>query len=93
MIDLLLLVGEILSFFIFILIGVAYLTLFERKILATIQRRRGPSLVGIYGLLQPLADGLKLLLKEIVIPTKANPVLYIMAPVVISRKIKHTQCF
>lgn len=65
-----------------ILISVAYLTLLERKIMASIQRRRGPSYVGILGLLQPFADGLKLMLKEIIFPAKANKVLFLTAPII-----------
>jgi NADH-quinone oxidoreductase subunit H len=65
-----------------LLIGVAYLTLAERKVMGSIQRRLGPNAIGIYGLLSPLADGLKLLLKETVIPTAANPRLFRTAPVV-----------
>nr|AJF36668.1 NADH dehydrogenase subunit 1 [Gefionella okellyi] len=64
------------------LLGIAYLTLAERKILSSIQRRRGPNIVGIYGLLQPLADGLKLLLKESIIPYKSNTILFIIAPII-----------
>lgn len=63
------------------LIAVAYLTLLERKVMAAIQRRRGPMAVGILGLLQPLADGLKLFSKEIIIPVKANKKLFVLAPV------------
>jgi NADH:ubiquinone oxidoreductase subunit H len=66
-----------------VLIGVAYFTLAERKIMASIQRRRGPNVVGIFGLLQPLADGLKLLCKEMVVPTKANAVVFLVAPIAI----------
>lgn len=66
-----------------VLIGVAYFTLAERKIMASIQRRRGPNVVGIFGLLQPLADGLKLLCKEMVVPTKANALVFLVAPVLI----------
>jgi len=55
-----------------VLVTVAYYTLGERKLMASIQRRKGPNVVGFIGLLQPLADGLKLLIKEIVIPRKSN---------------------
>ncbi len=61
--------------------GVAYLTLAERKILGFMQVRPGPNRVGYWGLLQPLADGIKLLLKEIIIPTGANKFLFVAAPV------------
>lgn len=66
-----------------LLISVAYFTIAERKIMAAIQRRKGPDVVGIFGLLQPLADGLKLLLKEILIPTRANAFIFILAPIMI----------
>jgi NADH:ubiquinone oxidoreductase subunit H len=62
------------------LVTVAYYTLGERKLMASIQRRKGPNVVGFIGLLQPLADGLKLLIKEIVIPRKSNIKLFIWAP-------------
>lgn len=65
----------------FVLIAVAYYTLAERKIMAAIQRRRGPNVVGIWGLLQPLADGLKAVLKEIIIPRKANRIIFLGAPI------------
>jgi NADH-quinone oxidoreductase subunit H len=64
-----------------VLIAVAYLTLFERKVMAGMQQRRGPVTVGFYGLLQPLADGLKLFLKETIFPTTANTIIFILAPV------------
>nr|YP_001648547.1 NADH dehydrogenase subunit 1 [Chondrilla aff. nucula CHOND]ABW76567.1 NADH dehydrogenase subunit 1 [Chondrilla aff. nucula CHOND] len=64
-----------------LLISIAYLTLAERKVLGYIQSRRGPNVVGAYGLLQPLADGLKLFTKEIIIPNHANIYIYIMAPI------------
>jgi NADH-quinone oxidoreductase subunit H len=63
-----------------LLISVAYFTLAERKILGAIQRRRGPNVVGTYGLLQPLSDGFKLLIKETVIPSSANQFIFIVSP-------------
>ena len=65
-----------------VLIAVAFLTLFERKVMAAIQRRKGPNVVGIWGLLQPFADGLKLLIKETIIPSRANRILFIAAPII-----------
>ena len=64
-----------------LLIAVAYLTLLERKVMASMQRRKGPAVVGIYGLLQPLADGAKLLLKETVIPNSVNKAVFFIAPI------------
>jgi NADH-quinone oxidoreductase subunit H len=60
--------------------AVAYLTLAERKVIAAMQLRRGPNVVGPFGMLQPIADGLKLLTKETIIPAGANPILFIAAP-------------
>jgi len=65
-----------------LLISVAYFTLAERKILGAIQRRRGPNVVGVYGLLQPLSDGFKLLVKETVLPSNANKFIFIIAPII-----------
>jgi NADH-quinone oxidoreductase subunit H len=64
-----------------LLLVVAYLTLAERKVIGYIQRRLGPNRVGILGILQPIADGLKLLFKEWVIPTKSSKFLFIIAPI------------
>jgi NADH-quinone oxidoreductase subunit H len=64
-----------------LLLGVAYLTLWERKFIGWIQIRIGPNRVGPLGLLQPIADVLKLLVKEIIVPANANKGLYILAPV------------
>jgi NADH:ubiquinone oxidoreductase subunit H len=66
-----------------ILVAVAYYTIAERKIMGAIHRRRGPNVVGFYGLLQPLADGLKLLGKELVIPSHANSRIFTVAPIII----------
>jgi NADH-quinone oxidoreductase subunit H len=72
---------QILTIVIALLLGIAYFTVAERKYLSSIQRRRGPNVLGIYGLLQALADGLKLLLKETILPTSANLGIFLMAPV------------
>ncbi len=71
---------KILGIVVPLLISVAYFTLAERKIIASIQRRRGPNVVGYIGLLQPLADGLKLFVKESIFPSNANIFLFIVAP-------------
>jgi len=66
-----------------VLVAVAYFTLAERKIMAAIQRRKGPNVVGFLGLLQPLADGLKLICKEIVFPSSANFRIFLFAPLLV----------
>ncbi len=63
-----------------ILLGMAYLTLFERKVMGWMQRRKGPNVVGPFGLFQPFADALKLFFKETVIPSGANRILFLLAP-------------
>ena len=72
---------QILIIVIPLLIAVAYFTLAERKILASIQRRRGPAVVGLWGLGQALADGLKLLVKETILPSTSNVIIFIIAPI------------
>ena len=66
-----------------ILIAVAYFTIAERKVMAAIQRRKGPNVVGFWGLLQPLADGAKLVFKELLIPTRANAIIFLIAPIMV----------
>ena len=65
-----------------LLIAVAYFTLVERKLMASVQRRRGPNVVGYLGLMQPLADGLKLYVKETILPSTANIYLFLTAPLI-----------
>jgi NADH:ubiquinone oxidoreductase subunit H len=65
-----------------VLITVAFYTLGERKIMAAIQRRKGPNVVGFCGILQPVADGLKLILKETTIPLKANKMIFTLGPII-----------
>jgi NADH-quinone oxidoreductase subunit H len=70
-----------LSIIVPLLVAVAYLTLLERKVMAAMQQRRGPNVVGFFGLLQPFADGLKLLVKETILPSSANTAIFILAPI------------
>jgi len=71
---------KILAIVVPLLISVAYFTIAERKIMGIIQRRKGPNVIGFIGLLQPLADGLKLFVKETIFPSNSNIVLFLMAP-------------
>ena len=77
---LIIMVLEALAVLVPLLLGVAYATVAERKVLAAIQLRRGPNVVGPFGLLQPFADAGKMLMKETIIPSGANRVLFIGAP-------------
>lgn len=81
MIELILFIGKILGTLILVLLGVAYLTYVERKIIAAMQLRKGPELVGFFGLLQPIADGLKLLHKERIQPSHAKAFWFFLAPI------------
>jgi NADH-quinone oxidoreductase subunit H len=76
----LVIVAQCIALIVPLLIAVAYLTLFERKVMAAMMLRRGPNVVGAFGLLQPFADGLKFLVKETVIPAGANKAVFLIAP-------------
>ena len=72
--------AQIFAIIVPLLVAVAYLTYFERKVIASMQLRKGPNVVGPFGLLQPLADGAKLFIKETILPSGANKILFAMAP-------------
>ena len=73
-------VAQIFAIIVPLLVAVAYLTYFERKVIASMQLRKGPNVVGPFGSLQPLADGAKLFIKETILPSGANKILFAMAP-------------
>jgi NADH:ubiquinone oxidoreductase subunit H len=76
-----LIIVKILLLILPLLLSIAYFTLVERKILGFMQRRRGPNVIGFFGLLQPIADGVKLILKETILPTHANKIIFLLAPI------------
>nr|YP_010886790.1 NADH dehydrogenase subunit 1 [Lanmaoa macrocarpa]WJH17091.1 NADH dehydrogenase subunit 1 [Lanmaoa macrocarpa] len=80
-IDILINLIDVLAVILPMLLSVAFMTIIERKQLAAHQRRVGPNIVGYYGIAQPFADALKLILKETVIPSQSNKVLFYLAPV------------
>lgn len=73
--------ADVLSIILPVLLSVAFMTIIERKQLAAHQRRVGPNTVGYYGILQPFADALKLVLKETIIPSQSNKIVFYLAPV------------
>jgi NADH-ubiquinone oxidoreductase chain 1 len=74
--------ANIIFFIIPVLLSVAFVTIAERKTMASMQRRIGPNIVGYYGILQPFADALKLLIKEYIAPTQANVILFFLGPII-----------
>ncbi len=75
-------VAQIVAVLVPLLVAVAYLTYAERKVIAAMQLRKGPNVVGPFGLLQPIADGVKLLFKETILPAGANRVVFVLAPMI-----------
>ncbi len=79
----LMMVAGILAMMVAVIVGVAYLTYAERKVLGAMQKRQGPMTVGPFGLLQPIADGVKLLSKETIIPSQASRGVFLLAPILL----------
>jgi len=66
---------------VFVLLAVAFFTVYERQLLAAVQRRQGPNIVGFFGFFQAVTDGFKLLVKESVLPKRANFLIFIFSPI------------
>ncbi|MBH43542.1 MAG: NADH-quinone oxidoreductase subunit NuoH [Rickettsiales bacterium] len=79
--DILYIILKIMVIILPLMIFIAYLTYFERRVIGAIQLRKGPNVVGPFGLFQPLADGLKLLTKETVVPTNSNKLIFLFSPI------------
>ena len=80
-IDILIIIFKIMLIIVPLLLFIAYLTYFERKVIGAMQLRKGPNVVGPFGLLQPIADGIKLLTKETIFPDNSSKFLFIFSPV------------
>ena len=81
LLDILIIVLKILLIVVPLLLFIAYLTYFERKVIGAIQLRKGPNVVGPFGLFQPIADGIKLLTKETIFPENSNKLIFIFSPI------------
>ena len=79
--DILIIIFKILIIVVPLLLFIAYLTYFERKVIGAIQLRKGPNVVGPFGLFQPIADGIKLLTKETIFPENSNKLIFIFSPI------------
>lgn len=80
--DIIFIIAKILCIVVPLILSVAYLTYAERRVIGLMQRRLGPNMVGPFGLLQPIADAIKLLFKEIIIPSSSSKVVFILAPMI-----------
>ncbi|MAH78802.1 MAG: NADH-quinone oxidoreductase subunit H, partial [Rickettsiales bacterium] len=78
--DLLIIILKIIIIIAPLMVFIAYLTFFERKVIGAIQLRKGPNVVGPFGLFQPFADGIKLLTKETILPQNSNKILFLFSP-------------
>ena len=74
---------SILEVIIVVLIGVAYITLAERKVMGSMQRRVGPNIIGLFGILQPIIDGIKAAIKETIIPQQSNRFYFLVGPIIV----------
>ena len=79
--DILFIILKILLIIVPLMVSIAYLTYFERKVIGAIQLRKGPNVVGPFGLFQPIADGIKLLTKETIFPQNSNKLIFAFSPI------------